>query len=241
MSSVTSTSATQSVFELVLARPVVTETGEHAHLVHLWWRAPQQGERVVQVYVDGELIDVSLDPGQREVWLSLDRSIPRRIELVALVPAVDDVWTPVPSAPLSSSVAVVTLLRDESLPVDAHVAMHEGATQLDEGPMWPGEEHRSGFGALFGEGAFGFDAATGPGLGLGELGFGPLGADGGAWRWRRDDLAVGEHALELRATSREGESLSEPMSLPPVAITRLPAPPANVRLLSDFTLTWDQP
>lgn len=241
MSSVIATSATQDVFELVLARPVLTEGGDHPHLVHLWWRAPQQGERVVQVYVDGELVDVALEPAQRELWLSVDRGIARHIELVALDSDVDDVWKPVPLSAQVTSAAAVTLMRDETLAVDTHVAVREGGAVLDAAAMWPGDEHRSGFGALFGEGAFGFDASTGPGLGLGELGYGPLGSDNFAWRWRRDDLASGEHTLELHATSGDGEALAGALAIDPLTIERLPAPPVNLRMTSDFTLTWDQP
>ncbi|MCC6681765.1 MAG: hypothetical protein IT445_12760 [Phycisphaeraceae bacterium] len=241
MSSIESESATQDVFELVLARPVLTEVGEHPHLVHLWWRAPQQGERVVWVFVDGELVDVAWDSGQRELWLSIDRSLPRRIELVAA--DADDPSRKLVSScwhPPVQSAAAVSLVRDETLPVDTHIEVREGEQLLDEAPMWGDGEHRSGFGALFGQGAFGFDAATGPGLGLGELGVGPLGADNFAWRWRREDLENGEHALSLRALSRDGQVIDEPLELEPITIARLPQPPANLQMQDNFTLTWGQ-
>lgn len=231
--------STQDVFELVLARPVWTEAGEHPHLVHVWWRAPQQGDRVVQLYVDGELVDVALDPSQREAWLSLDRSVGRWIALVAAAP--EDAWKPAPLDQAAITLALVALVRDETLAVDTRVDVREGQQVLDAGPMWSGDDHRSGFGALFGVGGFGFDAATGPGLGLGELGAGPLGSDGGAWRWRRNDLADGEHQLELHAVSSDGQALGPPTLLAPATIDRPPQPPANVRMQSDFTLTWDQP
>ncbi len=241
MSSIESDSATQDVFELVLARPVITEAGEHPRLVHLWWRAPQQGDRVVWVFVDGELADVVWDSEQRELWLSIDRSLPRRIELVA-ADADDPPRRLVSSCwqPSVQSAALVSLVRDETLPVDTRVAVLDGEQVLDDEPMWADGEHRSGFGALFGQGAFGFDAATGPGLGLGELGVGPLGADNFAWRWRRDDLEDGEHALSLQALSRDGETLDAPLELEPATVERLPQPPANLHMQSNFTLTWGQ-
>lgn len=233
----------QDVFELTLARPVATPVGEHATDVHLWWRAPMQGERLVQIYVDGALHDVTADATQRAVWLSLDRTRPHRIELLAL-PAThawhdhaDRLagWDPEPS-----SSAMIQLLRDEALPPDAvvHVAVDDEPTEA--APLWPGEVARSGFGGLFGLGRFGFDDAAGPGLGIGELGFGPLGRGGTRWRWSRDDLPAGGHTLTVEARDAAGHALVPPVDLG-LTINHLPEPIRDLAVSTDFTLTWSLP
>ncbi len=236
--------ATQDIFKVVLARPVTTEAGEHPALVHLWWSAPQQGDRLVQVYLDGELIDVTTDPTQREMWLMIDRGRPHRIELLA-VPAdePDQLWCRRPDRlaswnPGVQSAATVALVRDEQLPVDTQVTVSVDGEALDRGPMWPADETRSGFGALFGLNGFGHDAITGPGLGRGELGMGPLGTDGTAWRWQRGDLQTGSHDLLVTGTDAGGQTIADPVSIEGVLIDQLPPPPDTFTINSDFTLAW---
>jgi len=228
--------ATQAIFELILARPVTIPAGEHPAMVHLWWRAAQQGERLVQVYVDDELYDVTADVMQRELWLLLDRAHTHRIELLAV--STDDPWRAMPEMlnawqPRVKDTAQVTVLRDETLAVDTRINVQVDDKPLDEGVLWPSEAHRSGFGALFGEGGFGFDAATGPGLGMGELGHGVLGADGAAWRWKRRNLSAGDHTLKLTTK----DSTDQPTASD-VTLDHLPAPARDLQVDADFTLTW---
>ena len=227
---------TQTIFDLVLARPVVWPGGDDPHAVHLWWRliGGDTGGRVVQVYVDGELHDAAGDatgePTQREVWLWLDRSAPRQIELLAVDPR--EAWRPRPEllrgvSPRTRPRAEVRLVRHESLPVEARVEVWVGGERVHDSPLWDAGAHRGGFGALFGLGGFGTDAATGPGLGEGQLGLGPLGADGEAWTWRSDVLPPGEHEVELRLT-RAGEPLTATTRR--LLIDRLPEPGPQPRL-----------
>jgi len=238
------TDVTQDVFEVVLARPVVVDGGEHPGLVHLWWSAPEQGDRLVQVYIDGELIDMSQDSSQREMWLMCDRSVPHRIELLAVPMTELNIlrllhleqlrsWDP----PVNSEISLA-LVRDEQLPVDTRVSIEEAKLLIDEGAMWPAEEHRGGFGALFGVGGFGLDAATGPGLGVGELGMGPLGTDGAAWRWRRNDLAVGIHELDVITTDEQGLAVAQELALSPAVVDALPTQASTFSMDADFTLRW---
>lgn len=235
---------TQDIFELVLARPLVHADGDDAMQVHLWWRAPQQGSRLVQVYVNDALHDVTAWPAHREMWLLLDRTQAQRIELLAVDPAlVNDVWRPQPAllkqwSPGIADVAALSLVRDEALPVGTQVTVSIDGSEVDRGPLWSSETTRSGFGALFGEGGFGTDAATGPGLGEGELGFGPLGSGGTAWRWRRDDLPAGAQAIELAVHELDGQSVLAPMTLPPHTLERLPAPAQGVRAEPGPVLRW---
>ena len=236
--------ATQDVFELMLARPVVTAGGDHRSLVHLWWKAPLQGDRLVQVYVNGLLTEASQDPDQRDMWLILDRSRPQRIELIAVdVSDPDQVWRAHPErlaswSPKVSSVVSLTALRDERLPVDTELSVEVDGSAVDQGALWPADAHRGGFGSLFGLGDFGGDAITGPGLGQGELGMGPLGTDATAWAWRRDDLDIGSHELALSPQDAAGRPVANPPSLEAITIERLPPAATTLTIDPDFTLRW---
>ena len=231
---------TQDIFELTLARPATTATGEHPHRVHLWWRAPEQGERLVQVYIDGQLHDATAHSGQRDLWLTLDRSHPHRIELLAVDPdcvCQDFAHLLTAWSPDVRDTAAITILRDETLPADTQIEIAIDGQRVASEPMWQADTHRSGFGNLFGLGGFGIDDATGPGLGLGELGMGVLGADGNAWRWREPRLPAGEHTITTTATTADGQPLTAPITQT-VTIDQLPEPARNLTLDPDFTLHW---
>ncbi len=235
---------TQDGFELTLGRAVMQESGEHDGLVHVWWRDAWVEDRLVQVYVNGELFDVTADPDQRELWLVLDRSQPNRIELLA-VPAgsPDLMWNAKPERLMSwnppiRDVAEAQVLRDESLPIDTRIEVVVDGEAVAAGSLWPGDVARSGFGGLFGLGGFGHDAASGVGLGRGELGFGPLGIDGTAWRWRDDTLAPGPHTVTLTARDAQGQAVSPPLTLAPVVVDALPTAATSLTAQPDFTLAW---
>lgn len=237
MSSFITIDATQDVFELVLARPVVTPAGEHPRLVHLWWRAPMQGDRLVQVYVDEVLYDVTLNPAVREMILLLDRTRPNRIELLAV--RADDaevVWRPQPGMlntwmPHVNSSAQVALVRDVALPADTQLVVEIDGGVADHGPMWPATETRSGPGD---------EDATGLGLGVGGLGAGPLGMDGTAWRWKRDGLDAGQRALNISAVDHAGRAVADAINLS-VMIEQLPNPVTGFSISSGFQLAWAPP
>lgn len=247
MSSFITTKATQAVFDLVLARPIFTNSGEHPRLAHLWWSAPNQGNRLVQVYVQGELYDVTLDVTQRALYLDLDRTHTNRIELLA-VPADDAqaLWRPQQDllaswSPSVASTAEVRLVRDETLATDTQVVVSIDGSDMDHGSMWPSDVSRSGFGALLGMGCFGFDDATGPGLGIGDLGAGPLGVDGFSWRWHRDNLGQGVYNIDLTTVNHAGLAVANPLSFQNVTLDDLPEPVEGLSLDESFTLSWTPP
>jgi len=234
----------QSVFEVVLIRSVSQASGEHRSLMHLWWSAPGQGDRLVQVYIDGFLVEVTQDTIQRELWLIYDRHTGHRIELLA-VPANDPdmIWRNYEEELQSWSPPVngglrVGVIRDEGLPIDTRLAVNLDNVNIDEGAMWPSSEHRGGFGALFGLGEFGRDAATGLGLGREELGMGLLGVDGTAWRWRREDAAVGNHTLVIEAIGQAGQELADSLTVSGIEIDGLPSSASTLSIDQDFTLRW---
>lgn len=192
---------TQNIFELILARPIVTDAGEHPSLVHLFFRVTQPLAQTYafQAYVNGQLHTVIADSDAREVLLALDRSRPNRIEMLAVDPL--DATRPMPErlqtfTPAFVDRAAISLLRDESLPYDAVVDVELDSEPYAQRALWTGGDNRSGFGSLFGLGDFGVDGATGPGLGRGQLGHGPLGCDATAWTLAAPLTAAGSHTLE---------------------------------------------
>lgn len=227
-------------FERALLRAVAAGDPLRGALFHLWWSAPTQGTRLVQVYINDALHTATLDPAQRELWLVLPPGRPHRIHLFAVEPA--DALTPRPDphgsgADGPADIAGVTLLRDPAAPVGSVVGVAVDDGPVERAPLFGDGASRIGFGSVFGEGGFGFDAATGPGLGRGELGLGPLGGDGEAWRWRRDDLADGPHTLTLTHTDDAGRELA-PAVTAGIEVGRLPPTPTLVLLDADLTLSW---
>lgn len=186
---------TQSVFDHVLLRPATDGSG----LAYLTWRAGAQGDRVVQVYVDGRLYDVSGDRTQRAMWLQLDPTRDHALELLAVDPS--ERWREM-SEKRSGRVppwvheVVSEKARDESLPIDARVTVKVDHRLVADEAVWSSEDHRGGFGGLHGEGLFGFDLATAPGNGQGDFGYGPFGSGGEAWCWV-GLLGPGEHQVEI--------------------------------------------
>lgn len=230
----------KTVFERVLVRPVATEDVLHGALMHLWWSAPRQGDRLVQVYANDRLHTVTLDPAQRELWLVFAPGHAQRIELAVV--ARQDAYIPRPqpwatatATPRDTVQAVV--LRLPTAPVGSKVDVRMDGQTPAAAPLFGDRDARIGLGSVFGEGGFGLDAAVGPGLGLGELGLGPLGSDGDAWRWSRNDLPAGAHTLTLTHTDAAGRAIA-PTTTTNITIDRLPPPPTRVTLRDDLTLAW---
>lgn len=231
--------ATQQVFDLVLVRPVDAPDLQHGRLIHLIWRAPEQGERLVQIYLNGQLSGASRSIIQRETWLVVDHEQHVQIELLAVNPrsaTVDLASALMGVEPVTQPAASLTVLRDLSLPVDTTLSI-EVDEGLDRVALFSLGDARGGFGAVFGEGGFGYDASTGPGLSLGELGYGPLGSDGFALRWRDESLPRGTHTVNLLLENQPGHAAAQPLSLD-LSVDRLPNSPNEVVLNDELKLTW---
>lgn len=240
MSLTTPHNATQEVFELVLARPVKVPDLQHGRLVHLLWRAPDQGDRLVQFYLNGRLSGHALSSTQREAWLILDHESHTQIELLAVDPgsATEDLANELSGvSPATQPAGALTVLRDLSLPAGTSLGVAVDGLPAERVALFAPGDARGGFGAVFGEGGFGYDASTGPGLGMGGLGFGPLGSDGGALRWRNDSLASGQHTIDLSLQDAAGMDAAQSTSLQQT-IDRLPNAPGDVELNQDLQLTW---
>jgi hypothetical protein len=229
---------TDSVFEQVLLWP--GDPGGADRLL-LQWQAPDQGERLVQVYVNRRLYDVSPDPTCRWLWLNLAGYGFAEVQLLAVDPT--QAWTNLaavlqPVTPPTGASVVVSLPRDQSWPADSWVEVQLDGQALGGGPLWDSGDSRGGFGVLFGEGLFGFDDQPGAGFGLLAWGQGAFGTDQPDWAWHADQLPGGSHELQLRITDTPGRlvgTLQDPINL---ELAPAPAPPADLNVEPDFTLTW---
>lgn len=240
MSQTTLHNPTQDVFAYVLARRVGMRDVQHRGLVHLAWSAPLQGERLVQWYVNGVWAGVSDSPSDREAWLVLDCDKHHQIELLAVNQ--EDAATSSPQFlagidPPTSPTASVVVLRDMTLPIDLQLEVAVEGQEAIETPLFSPTAPRGGFGAVFGEGGFGYDASTGPGLGLGQLGYGPLGTDGEALLWRDSTLLIGSNALGLTFYDSEGSPVTSALDFD-FTVTRLPDPPTQLVIDTNLQLTW---
>jgi hypothetical protein len=223
--------AAQDIFDRVLLRPLEPDAPGPALLS---WQAASLGDRVVQVYVNGELYDVVDDSGETEWWLHLDRASDARIELWAVDPA--EAWIARPVE--TFDVAAAAIRRNPALPIDARIVARVDGRADGGRALWGPRDDRDGFGGHFGEGDFGHDSAALSGFGVGDWGIGSLGLDQPAWRWRRDDLPAGSHVLEFEAIDSSGRfvaGLAEPV---PIVIRRLPRPADDPRVDADLTLHW---
>ena len=213
---------TQAVFETSAVRAVWNGTDEHVGLVQVAWRG-QTGGYAVQVYVEGAWAAVS-GSGASWVWLLLDRSSVQRVELLAVDPseAAKDYHQRLPGLARSSDGRVqAAVRRDLSWPVDSKVRFTID-DQMHERVVWSASTDRPGFGGLFGEGAFGYDDATGPGLGMTGLGEGALGMDVGALRFESEALDAGRYEASLRLTDRAGRARSGALELGEVEVLPWP-------------------
>ncbi|MBI1373910.1 MAG: hypothetical protein GC159_14400 [Phycisphaera sp.] len=231
---------TQDIFTRVLLRPTVPDG---AGLCHLAWAATAKSlaGRVVQIYVDGHLYDAVTDATQRETWLHLDRERDTRVELLAV--DASEAWRDRAADLATWSPAFVTeatlrIARDETLPIDTRVIVSVDGEDDARHPLWGAGDARVGFGGLFGDGGFGWDMATGLGHGVGAFGHGLFGADGEPWVWTRDDLPSGEHTIDLRLEDDTGRVIGALDAAQTITIDALPAPPTDLTLDEDYTLSW---
>ena len=229
----------KDVFEQVIVRHVEGMAG----VVHVYWRATQQGGRVVQAYVDGRLMAVSTDAAARELWLMVDASTGHRVDLLA-VPR-EQAWRDLAGelealgdTKLGWRLGV---MRDLRLPVETVMQMKAGEQVVHESMLFAGDQTRSGFGGLMGLGTFGFDDATAPGLGdVGsELGNGPLGFDGSGWRLRDVSGLANQGVLRLQAVDATGEEVAQTWVMGEVTRRMAPRSAERLRVEAGTMLVWE--
>lgn len=232
---------TQAIFRAVR---LLDAAPAAAGLALLHWQSDDPAGRLVQVYLNGELCEVTDRTDERELWLHLDRSIANRVELIAVDPA--ERWLDYRDRlsafdPRPTTTASLALRRDEALPIDTIVTVEVDGHCADRRPMWGAMDSRGGFGGLFGVGEFGRDEPAGPGIGLGAFGVGSFGADGRAWRWRDDRLPAGAHEIHATARDATGRVLATMTEPDTFTIDPLPTPATLIHETSPtgLTLRWN--
>lgn len=205
-----------SPFERILVRQVTATDPMHRALFHLGWSAPTQGERVVQVYANGQLDAVTFHSAQREVWLLYPRGRARSLELIAVAPAdamvsrcVDDAV-----APGAYGCASIALGYDPAQTRGTMACVTVDSSEPMCAPLRPTRrinsgEHRPG--------------ASGP--------------EGYVWRWRSEPLPAGDHTLAVTQRDAIGRTHSPPIN-ERVFVDRLPAAPCRLAISNGHTLSW---
>lgn len=209
------------------------------------WRSDLEG-RLFQVYVNGQLAGVTVDPQQRQMVVVGPCSFeaPVCIEVVAVEPheAHIDFGSDIePSANLGARVKL-TVLRRQDLPVGAtfNVYGDGGTGQIDYDapvnetpiPIWPCPQDKAGFGmACFGDGDFGWDAAAAVGFGKGCFGYGQFGLDADAIEWIGPLLAEGAYRFGVKAIDTAG-NLSAACETAPLTVVPPARPAARLDIAS---------
>lgn len=185
--------------------PILDDHGaEHPVAGQCRWSAPSLTDGVVQLYVDGELRDATVDQSQSSLWLTLDRRAPRAIHLLPVT--TEDRWTDYSSvltAPSRASVCI-QIHRGLGLPWDGLLEFLVDGNLLRREPIWSSGDGRAGLGGQFGTGDYGFDSVVGPGFGRADYGSGPLGFDESALVWRVSEPQT-DGIGELRAITVDGQ------------------------------------
>lgn len=210
------------------ATPAFAGRHEDPHLVFLEWADPALAGHALQVYVDDQLACLHLDAAQSSTWLRIDRSQSRRLSALLVPndePADLQRATPQrlePDDPPYPATANLLIARSPAAPDDASLEVRrQPDLPPDTAPLWPGHLGRPGFGGLFGIDDHGFDHATGPGLGRGQLGMGPLGADGVAAQWHDPLAPQGTYTVQVATPTSANASIDLTVERPPQPPTGL--------------------
>lgn len=235
---------TQENFDWTIAFSLIKGNAPHQWLVYFAWRMNGSADHLVQVYVNDRLYDVTIHPGQRELWLTLDRSREHRIELLALpIAEALDPWLShhgllMTWQPQVGDHPALAVVRDEALPIDATFTV-EVAGHTETRAVWTARDARSGHGAVFGIGGFGYDNSTHPDFEFEDDGSTQTAIEPQVpWRWSDDSLPAGDHTLQVLASDEHGLPVSTPLVVDPFHVDRLPTPAKNLAVTSDNRLTW---
>jgi len=199
-----------------------------------------------QVYADGQLAGVTVDPQQRRLVVQIPSSFKAAVHLevvaVARTEVHRDFSNEFGSAIAHSTRAKLTLLRSQSLPLAAAANIYydsgtggiDYTTPLNEAPipLWPCPQDKAGLGlAQFGLGDFGYDAPAAVGFGKGVLGQGQFGLDADTIEWTSPVLPLGAYRFGVKVVDSLGnESLA--CETGPVAVVRAARPASQLEIVT---------
>jgi len=193
------------------------------------------GDKLFQVYVNGERAGVTSDPEQREILVQYDHAHTAVIEVV-WVTAEDKFrdWgvqlTGCKKA--DGSHAVVCFSRRGTIPLgsEARLFGNGGSGEinfeeiLDRQVVWLEPTEKWGWGLdAFGQGDFGYSGTGAVGWGRGSFGNGEFGFDAELLSFESDELAAGRYRFAVRLADEsgnmdEGEILEVEMNIDPLPV-----------------------
>lgn len=205
------------------------------------WRS-DLSDRLYQVYVNGVFAGATLHAQQRQLVIQTPSSFESavRIEVVAveLAEAHHDFADDLDHSTSCNARVRLTLLRSQSLPVDAKADVYfdHGTGDIDYSvplneapiPLWPCRQDKAGFAlAQFGTGDFGYDSAAAIGFGKGLFGRGQFGLDADAMEWTSPILPLGAYRFGVKVLDLQGNE-SQACETAPIAIIPPARPVANL-------------
>jgi len=188
-----------------------------------------------QVYTNGQLAGVTVDPQQRRLVVQIPSSFQAAVHVevvaVACIEAHRDFGNELNSVTVHSTRVRLTLLRSQSLPTaavanfyyDGGTGVVDYATPLNETPIpvWSCPQDKAGLGlAQFGLGDFGYDAAAAVGHGKGVFGQGQFGLDADTIEWTSPALSLGAYRFGVKIVNSLG---NESLACETGSITVVPA------------------
>lgn len=209
------------------------------------WRSDLEA-KLYQVYINGHLAGVTLDPQQREMAVQTPSSFDAAVAII--VGAVEpeeahlDFSAQIGQSSYHSTRVRLTLLRSQDLPVGAMLDIYsdQGTGPIDydaplnETPIaiWSCWQDKAGFGlSCFGESDHGWDAAAAVGFGKGCFGRGHFGLDADVIEWISPVLPQGTYRFGIRVIDEVGNA-SMAVETPPLTIVPPARPVAELSLAS---------
>ncbi len=209
-------------------------------------------DKLHQVYVNGRYAGATLEVGQRQqlVHLPISPSMAVRIEVFAVEPAQGHIdFSDELEAAGDSGRVRITLLRDQSLPIDSVFSIYSdnGSGEIDydnplnESPIriWAAWQDKAGWGmSSFGESDFGYDGSAAVGFGKGSFGNGQFGLDADSLEWISEPLSAGVYKFAVRIMDSNGNESAAALT---GEITVIPvAEPAEQLDISSFDKQTNQ-
>lgn len=202
--------------------------------------------KLYQVYINGRMAGVTVDPQQREMVIQTPSSFDAAVAVI--VGAVEpeeahlDFSAEIGRSSYHSTRVRLTFLRSQDLPAGATLSIYsdQGTGQIDYDaplnetpiPIWSCWQDKAGFGlSCFGESDFGWDAPAAVGFGKGCFGRGQFGLDADAIEWISPVLPQGTYCFGVEVIDEVGNA-SMAVETPPLAVVPPPRPVAGLGVAS---------
>lgn len=193
-------------------------------------------DMLYQIYVNGRLAGVTIEPAQRQIIvpLPLSQKTAVRIEIFAIdfQNANTDFSGAIDSKQVQSGRVKIEFPKADDLPVDGGVDYYLGDESLNKRTikMLPEYSDKSGFGlSSFGRSDFGYDGSASLGFTRGNFGFGWFGFDTDMLCWQSRQLETGNYKFNIKITDKQSnEQIIETETMTVIALAK-PASEVKVK------------